>query len=189
MAITVGSTTPTTGLLTSLGVGSGLDVATLVDKLVAAKKAPQQNQISNQAATANTQLSALGQVGAALSALQSAMATLTDGSAFASRTGDQQRHHVLGAGSDGTAVSGSYNIVVSKLASALRLLPARSPDPVRRWAPATLTLAVGGKSMNLTLDSTNNSLAAVRDAINKASDNPGVSAPPSSPAPTARTWC
>ena len=66
MAITVGSTTPTTGLLTSMGVGSGLDVATLVDKLVAAKKAPQQNQITNQAALANTQLSGLGQVGAAL---------------------------------------------------------------------------------------------------------------------------
>ena len=69
MAITVGSTTPTTGLLTSMGVGSGLDVATLVDKLVAAKKAPQQNQITNQAALANTQLSSLGQIGAALSAL------------------------------------------------------------------------------------------------------------------------
>ena len=41
MAITVGSTTPTTGLLTSMGVGSGLDVATLVDKLVAAKDAGQ----------------------------------------------------------------------------------------------------------------------------------------------------
>jgi len=120
MSITVGSTTPTSGLLTSLGVGSGLDVASLVDKLVAAKKAPQQDQITNQAAAANTQLSALGQISAALSALQSAMAPLSDGSAFASRTVTSGDTTVLGAGSDGTAVNGNYNIVISKLASSLK---------------------------------------------------------------------
>jgi flagellar hook-associated protein 2 len=40
----------------------------------------------------------------------------------------------------------------------------------------TLTLTVDGKSMSLELTDGNNSLAQVRDAINKASDNPGVSA-------------
>jgi flagellar hook-associated protein 2 len=176
MAITVGSTTPTTGLLTSMGVGSGLDVSSLVDKLVAAKKAPQQNQIASQAAAANTQLSALGQIGAALSALQSAMAPLTDGSAFASRTVTSSDTTVLGAGSDGTAVNGSYNIVVGKLASSLKASSGAFASASTAVGTGTLTLAVGGKSMSLTLDSTNNSLAAIRDAINKASDNPGVSA-------------
>lgn len=176
MSITVGSTTPTTGLLTSLGVGSGLDVASLVDKLVAAKKAPQQDQITNQAAAANTELSALGQVSAALSALQSAMAPLSDGSAFASRTVTSSDTTVLGAGSDGTAVNGNYNIVVNKLASSLKASSGAFASSSTAVGTGTLTLAVAGKSMSLTLDSTNNSLAAVRDAINKASNNPGVSA-------------
>lgn len=176
MSITVGSTTPTTGLLTSLGVGSGLDVASLVDKLVAAKKAPQQDQITNQAAAANTQLSALGQISAALSALQSAMAPLTDGSAFASRTVTSGDTTVLGAGSDGTAVNGNYNIVISKLASSLKASSGAFASSSTAVGTGTLTLTVAGKSMSLTLGSTNNSLAAVRDAINKASNNPGVSA-------------
>ncbi|MES2311776.1 MAG: flagellar filament capping protein FliD [Pseudomonadota bacterium] len=176
MSITVGSTTPTSGLLTSLGVGSGLDVASLVDKLVAAKKAPQQDQITNQAAAANTQLSALGQISAALSALQSAMAPLTDGSAFASRTVTSGDTTVLGAGSDGTAVNGNYNIVVSKLASSLKASSGAFASASTAVGTGTLTLTVAGKSMSLTLGSTNNSLAAVRDAINKASNNPGVSA-------------
>jgi flagellar hook-associated protein 2 len=176
MSITVGSTTPTTGLLTSLGVGSGLDVATLVSKLVAAKKAPQQDQITNQAAAANTQLSALGQISAALSALQSAMAPLTDGSAFASRTVTSGDTTVLGAGSDGTAVNGNYNIVISKLASSLKASSGAFAGASTAVGTGTLTLTVAGKSMSLTLGSTNNSLAAVRDAINKASNNPGVSA-------------
>lgn len=176
MSITVGSTTPTTGLLTSLGVGSGLDVASLVDKLVAAKKAPQQDQITNQAGAANTQLSALGQISAALSALQSAMAPLTDGSAFASRTVTSGDTTVLGAGSDGTAVNGNYNIVISKLASSLKASSGAFASSSTAVGTGTLTLTVAGKSMSLTLGSTNNSLAAVRDAINKATNNPGVSA-------------
>ena len=120
MAITVGSTTPTTGLLTSMGVGSGIDVDGLVTSLVNARKAPQQNQISNQAASANTQLSALGQTSAALSALQSAMASLTDGSAFTARTVGSSDTTVFAASSSGNPVSGSYNVVVDQLATSLK---------------------------------------------------------------------
>lgn len=177
MAITVGSTsTPTTGLLTSLGVGSGLDVASLVSQLVAAKKAPQQNQITNQTNTANTELSALGQVSAALSALQSAMTTLTDGSAFNARTVSTSDSTVLGASATGTPVNGSYNIAVSQLASALKASSGAFASSSAVVGTGTLTIAVGSQSMNLTVDSTNNSLAAIRDAINGASNNPGVSA-------------
>lgn len=176
MAITVGSTTPTTGLLTSMGVGSGLDVATLVDKLVAAKKAPQQGQITNQAAQANTQLSGLGQIGAALSALQSAMASITDGSAFNARTVSTGDKDVLGASAFGTPVSGSYKIEVSQLATSLKASSAAFADSNAKVGTGTLTLTVGDKSMNLDLSDSNNSLAQVRDAINKASDNPGITA-------------
>ncbi len=176
MPITVGSTAPNTGLLTSMGVGSGLDVATLVDKLVAAKKAPQQNQIAKQAASANTQLSGLGQVGAALSALQSAMASIADGSAFNARqvtTGDAA---VLGASASGSPVSGSYKIDVSQLATSLKASSNAFVDSSAKVGTGTLTFTVDGQSMNLELDDSNNSLAQVRDAINKARSNPGVSA-------------
>ena len=120
MAITVNSTTPTSGLLTSLGVGSGLDVATLVTQLVNAKKAPQQNQITDQAQTANTQLSGLGQVNAALSALQSAMASISDGSAFSAHSVSSSDTDILNATATGTAVGGSYKIEVTHLATALK---------------------------------------------------------------------
>ncbi len=176
MAITVGSTAPTSGLLTSMGVGSGLDVSTLVDKLVAAKKAPQQDQITNASNTANTQLSALGQVSAALSALQSAMAPLTDGSAFTARAVSSSDPKVFSASSSGSPVSGSYNVVVDHLASSLKASSGAFADSNAKVGTGTLTLAVAGQSMSLNLDDTNNSLAQVRDAINNASDNPGVSA-------------
>ncbi|MEO5812290.1 MAG: flagellar filament capping protein FliD [Rhodanobacter sp.] len=176
MAITVGSTTPTTGLLTSMGVGSGLDVASLVSNLVAAKKAPQQTQITRSANSANTQLSALGQVNAALSALQSSMGSLTDGSAFNARAVTSGDPKVLSASSSGSPVSGSYDVVVDHLASSLKASSGAFVDSNARVGTGTLTLAVAGHSMSLSVDDTNNSLAQVRDAINNASDNPGVSA-------------
>jgi flagellar hook-associated protein 2 len=40
----------------------------------------------------------------------------------------------------------------------------------------TLTIAVGDAQMNLSIDSAHASLASIRDAINNAPDNPGVSA-------------
>ncbi len=176
MAITVGSTAPTSGLLTSMGVGSGLDVATLVAKLVAAKKAPQQDQITNASNSANIQLSALGQINAALSALQSAMAPLTDGSAFGARAVSSSDPTVFGASSSGNPVSGSYNVVVDHLASSLKASSAAFVDSNAPVGTGTLTITVAGQPMKLELDAGNNSLAQIRDAINKASDNPGVSA-------------
>jgi flagellar hook-associated protein 2 len=176
MAITVNSTTPTTGLLTSMGVGSGLDVATLVTQLVNAKKAPQQNQITDQAQTANTQLSALGQVSAALSALQSAMASISDGSAFSAHSVSSSDTTILNATATGSAVAGSYKIEVTQLASALKASSGAFTGNSTTVGTGTLTIAVGGQTMNLSIDGSNNSLASIRDAINKASDNPGVSA-------------
>lgn len=159
-----------------MGVGSGIDVDSLVTSLVNARKAPQQNQISNQAASANTQLSALGQTGAALSALQSAMASLTDGSAFTARTVGSSDTTVFAASSSGNPVSGSYNIVVDHLATSLKASSPAFADANTAAGTGTMTLTVDGQSMSLSLDASNNTLAAIRDAINKASDNPGIAA-------------
>jgi flagellar hook-associated protein 2 len=176
MAITVNSTTPSTGLLTSLGVGSGLDVATLVDQLVAARKAPRQNQITDQANSANTQLSALGQISAALSALQSAMASISDGSAFTAHSVTSGDADVLSATATGNAVAGSYKIEVTQLASALKASSGAFADSSAQVGTGTLTIAVGDQTMNLAIEDGDGSLASIRDAINEASDNPGVSA-------------
>jgi flagellar hook-associated protein 2 len=176
MAITVNSTTPTSGLLTSLGVGSGLPVADLVDKLVAAKKAPQQSQITNQASAATTQLSGLGQVSAALSALQSAMASISDGSAFNAHSVSSSDTDILNVTAADKAVGGSYKIEVTQLASALKASSGAFEKGSTAVGTGTLSITVGDKTMDLSIDAKNNSLAGIRDAINKSGDNPGVTA-------------
>ncbi|HEV2538909.1 MAG TPA: flagellar filament capping protein FliD [Frateuria sp.] len=177
MAVTVGSTsTPTSGILTAAGVGSGLDVNGLVSQLVAAKRAPQQSAIDSQKASAQTQLSALGQVTAALSALQSSLSSLNDGSAFTVRKTSVGDSTLLSASASSTATTGNYSVNVTQLATALKASSGAFASDTANLGTGTLTISVGSQQMSLSIDSTNSSLASIRDAINNASNNPGVSA-------------
>lgn len=182
MAITVSSTASSTGTLSAAGVGSGLQVDSLVSQLVAAKKKPQQDQIDSQTSTAKLQLSAIGQVQAALAALQSAYSALTDGSAYGSHKVSVVDNTILtataaapGAGKT-QAVNGSYKLNITQLAQAQKASSGAFADANTKVGTGTLSITVGDKTMNLTLDDSKNSLAQIRDQINKASDNPGVTA-------------
>ncbi|WP_266160694.1 flagellar filament capping protein FliD [Dyella silvatica] len=176
MAITTTPTSSSNSPLTAAGVGSGLDVTTLVSKLVAAKKAPLQGQIDSQTNSAKTEISALGQISSALSTLKTALASLSDGSAFNTRKVASSDSTVLTASSTTGAVNGSYNINVSQLATALKLTSGGVANAQTQLGTGTLTVAIGSQQMQLNIDSTNGSLASIRDAINGASNNPGVTA-------------
>ena len=176
MAITVGSSSSSSALFSAAGIGSGLDVDSLVSQLVAAKKKPQQDQITAQATRAQTQISALGQVSAALSALQSALGSLSDGSALAAHAVAVGDSDVLSAAARTDAVNGSYTIAVTKLAGAMKASSGAFTDSDATVGTGTLTIAVGDQQMSLDIDSAHASLAQIRDAINQSSDNPGVSA-------------
>jgi flagellar hook-associated protein 2 len=177
MAITVGSTSSSSSaLFSAAGIGSGLDVDSLVSQLVAAKRKPQQDQITNQATKANTQISALGQVSAALSALQSALSPLSDGTALSAHSVAVGDSDVLSATARSDAVNGSYSLVISKLAGAMKASSGAFTDSSTTVGTGTLTIAVGDAQMSLDIDSAHASLASIRDAINSSQDNPGVSA-------------
>src|SRR3569833_3649894 len=176
MAITVGSTRSSSALFSAAGIGSGLDVDSLGSQLVAAKKKPQQDQIDAQTSKAQTQISALGQVSAALSALKSALSPLSDGSALAAHAVAIGDTSVLSATARTDAVNGTYKIEVTKLAGAMKASSGAFADSDATVGTGTLTIAVGDKQMSLDIDADHASLAQIRDAINKSSDNPGVSA-------------
>jgi flagellar hook-associated protein 2 len=101
---------------------------------------------------------------------------LADGSAFSAHTSGSSDTSVLTVTNQNGAVGGSYKIDVTQLATSLKASSGAFADSSAKVGTGTLNIAVGSQQMSLTLDSTNNSLAQIRDAINKASDNPGVSA-------------
>lgn len=171
-----GSTgSPGSGLISSPGIGSGLNVNDLVSKLVQAEIQPAQNQINSQRSDITTQTSALGQLKSLLASLQSSLASLADGSAFTKYTATSSDTDLFTATAGASAVPGSYQIEVLQTAAAQKLSSAAYASDAA-VGTGTLTLSVGSESIDIAIDSTNNTLAGIRDAINGASDNPGVSA-------------
>ena len=74
------------------------------------------------------------------------------------------------------AVAGTYTLAVQNLATAATLTsnPVASSGAI--IGTGTLTIAVGGASTSINIDSSDNTLAGIAAAINGASNNPGVSA-------------
>jgi flagellar hook-associated protein 2 len=175
---TTSSTASGSGILSSLGVGSGLDISSLVTQLVAAERAPTQARITAQASDVATKISAMAQLKSALSTFQSSLTALTTKSDFSAITANSSDEDVFTATASPSAVEGNYDVEVSQLAKAQQLVSTATfgsggTTPV---GYGTMTIGLGGQSFNVTLDSTHNTLSDLRDAINSASDNPGVKA-------------
>lgn len=161
--------------ISSPGIGSGLDINGIVSKLMQVESQPL-TDLQKKEASFQAKLSAFGSMKGALSALQSAAQTLKNASTFTGNSASVSDSTVLSAAATSSAAAGSYSISVTQLAkfNALRsnVNYAAATDT---FNTGTLSIALGGgTAVNVTIDSTNNTLAGIRDAINGA--NAGVSA-------------
>ncbi|MFM0299842.1 flagellar filament capping protein FliD [Paraburkholderia sediminicola] len=153
---------------------STMDVASLVSALVNAKTAGQTAALKAKQTSDSTVLSAYGALSSALNALQAAIKNLSDGtllSTFGATASGKGLDPKAGSG----AVAGSYTIDVAQIAAS-QSLSSSAFDATAKLGTGKLTIAVGGKSMDVTIDSTNNTLSGIANAINKAGNNPGVTA-------------
>jgi flagellar hook-associated protein 2 len=164
------ATTPVT-----LG-SSSIDVASIVTNLVDNKRAAKDKALADQATANTTQVSAIGNFTSSLTSLQTAIKALTDGSAFTTQKTSVGDSTVLTATAGADAQPNTYNIVVGQLASVQKTTSTGFTDATSPAGTGTLTIAIGDKSMSLDVATGSNSLQNIRDAINKSSDNPGVTA-------------
>jgi flagellar hook-associated protein 2 len=170
------SSTPSSAsaLITSTGIGSGLDIGAIVSSLTTAFGAAQTSQLTNQQTTLDSQVSAYGTFTSALDTLKLALPALEDPSqlaAFAATVADKD---IASATTTSDAVAGTYSLLVNNLATVATATSA----PLSGTAAVgtgTLTISVGGSSTAITIDSTNNTLAGIAGAIN-STPNAGVSA-------------
>ncbi len=168
---------PTAGaLVTSQGIGSGLNIGAIVSALTTAYGAAQTNQLATQKATLTTQVSAYGTFQSALSTLQAALTPLQSTSTLAGFTATVGDKTIGTATASSTAVAGQYTLTVQNLATPAILTSNPVADANTLIGTGTLTLAVGSASTTVSIDSTNDSLAGIATAINGAANNPGISA-------------
>lgn len=167
------------GAISSLGIGSGLDLNGLLDQLEDAER-EKLVPIERQAETENTKISAYGQLESGLSAFQDAASALSDGSLFESLSTNTSGEAVSAA-ADETAMPGSYNITVDAMATRGTLASVGVPEGTRTADEQTMTFNFG-EGVEATTSSTStvtiaadSSLEDIRDAIN-ADENAGVNA-------------
>jgi flagellar hook-associated protein 2 len=156
------------GTIVTSGVGSGLDVAGLVSKLVQAEGAPKSARLDQQEAKVQGKLSALGTLRAALAKFQDTVTTLKSIDKFQGRQAILSSDSFLSATTDSTAVPGSYDIEVQQLASAQKLQSGSFASGATVVGTGTLQIVTGGQTFDVTIDDTNNTLAGIAKAINES---------------------
>ena len=163
--------------ISSPGVGSGLDVHSLVTQLVAAERAPKDRQLTKSDVKLTAEFTALATLKGALASLRTATNGLKGPDAFGLRkaaVGDEQ---YFSASTTAAAIAGEYSVRVQQLATAARLGSAAFPDgPDSPVGSGTLTISAGSTTFDVVIPEGTDSLAQVRDAINSAEGNTAVRA-------------
>jgi flagellar hook-associated protein 2 len=164
------------GMIGGATGNSTLDVQSLVTALVSSKTAGQIAALTTEATNDNTQISALGSLSAMLSELQVSLAPLYGGSFLTSFTATASGTGLTASAGTG-AVAGTYSVDVSQIATAQSISSAAfNSTDAAAMGSGTLTISVGGKSMNLNVNSSNDTLSGIAAAIQQSNNNPGISA-------------
>jgi len=164
------------GTVIASGVGSGLDIDGLVTKLVEAEGAPKQAALDLKETKLQTRLSAFGAFRSAADQLRTALAGLTDQAKFQGRKVTVGDESLFGASAGSDSVPGSYSIEVVDLATPHKLRSTDFASTSAAVGTGTLTISVGGTAMSLTIGDSIKTLDGIRDAINNAANNPGITA-------------
>lgn len=163
-------------LITSTGIGSGLNISAIVSALTTSFGAAQTNSLAAQQTTLNAQVSAFGTFSSALGTLQATLSTLETPSQLAGYAATVADKTIASATTSVDAVPGQYSLEVQNLATAASLTSQAFSTSSTAVGTGTLNIAVGGASTSITIDSSNDTLAGIASAINSAPNNPGVTA-------------
>lgn len=180
--------------ISSAGIGSGLQVDSIVSSLMAIEQKPL-TAVTKQKTAYQSQISAYGTLKSSLSTFQAAVSALSSASKFNAQTVTSSNAAVFTATANGTAALGDNAITVSQLAKSQKLTFAGTanvadtvgtgtlnisfgtynpPTAVAPIVPNTFTPNAAKTDVSITIDSSNNTLSGVRDAINAS--NSSVSA-------------
>lgn len=174
-------------IIQSLGAGSGIDTRNLVTQLTSIERSAPQQRIDNERELTQSRISDFGLLKSALSTLQEAAQNLIEPESLFSKSASfTQSDALVPAALDTDVKAGVYNFTVEDVAQSQSLGFASLASEDAAVGEGTLTFNFGNwvrdvderatsfnldadsESFNVTIDSTNNTLEGLRDAINEA---------------------
>jgi flagellar hook-associated protein 2 len=156
------------GTLSIDGLISGLKTSEIIEKLAEVERAPIA-RLEEKKQTYDTRLSLWQTANTKLLALQNSTLSLSLSSTFlakkATTTGD-----ALSVALRSGAQEGTYVLTVEQVATAHQMATslAYADTNTTHFGEGVITITVGGKVTEITIDATNNTLSGIRDAINRA---------------------
>jgi len=155
--------------ISSLGTGSGLDLQGILTKLMTVEQQPL-TTLTKKTTALQSKLSAFGTLKGTLSALQLTAQALTSNATFNPVSTSLTDSSILSASTSSGAVPGSYTVSVGQLAQAQVLRSNTNyAATTATFNTGSLAISVGAATAtNITIDSSNNNLSGLRDAINTA---------------------
>ncbi len=158
------------------GLGSGLDVNSIVSQLIAVEGDTKTLLLANQQNGIEAEITAFGSIKSVLSTLQNSTSALKSPATFTATTANSSDVTKFTATTSGNVSPGIFDIEIRELAEAHKLLSPGFADADTVVGEGGLTISVGNDSFVVTVDSSNSTVSGIRDAINDASDNTGVTA-------------
>jgi len=179
--------------ISAAGIGSGLDVSSILEQIVEAERVPTENRLNFKEASLQAELSAYGTLKGAVSTFQSSFGKLTSASLFNSNTVSVSNQDVLSASSSSIAKAGNYTVEVKSLAQSQTLASISFNNLDDVIGSGTLSFNFGTtvydpgtnfvtgddtytsftanperSSESVVIDNSNNTVTGIRDAINNA---------------------
>jgi len=168
--------------ITSVGVGSGIDVQGLVEKLVAAEGDPVTEKLDRKEAKLQESLTAIGVFQGALTEFQNSLSSLKSANSFTNMSLTVSDEEALTASISGDPDPGNYDVSVERLAQQHRLVSGTYASDLEAIGTGSISIQFGGVNSstgefvvnpkrpvrNIFITNDNNSLRGIQRAINDA---------------------
>ena len=157
-----------------MGISSGMDINSMVSKIVDSERVPKQQRIDNERTRIDTSISAYGRLRESLDSMKNLMTNFRQEKAFAVRTVESTDEALVSATATTEAIAGKYAIDVLQLAQSHKVASDVLSEDMK-FGPGKLQISLGDQSFDVQVSDRSKLIEVVR-GINGADKNPGVRA-------------
>lgn len=161
--------------LNATGLGSGMDIHSMVNKIVESERAPKQERIVRNMNDVETNISAYGRLKTSLDTMKDLAYDFRRNNTFAARSAVSDNTDTAFAFANDQAASGIYSIDVQQLAQSHKLV-SDGFDPKENLGAGVLTLQLGNRSTSIEILEPTSSLLDIVRTINNHPSNLGIQA-------------
>lgn len=157
------------------GTASGLDINSMVNKIVDAERAPKEARINERRDNVDVSISAYGKLKSSLNDMKFMMADFRRNHTLSARTVSSDNSEVLTASASHEAIPGKYSVKVEQLAQSHKIVSGTF-DEDEKMGAGKLAVSLGASQFDVEIPEDESKIIDVVRLINRHPSNTGVMA-------------